>query len=258
MKGIAKKNFETGKLLLVATLLLSLNLVLQLFAVADTLDLSNGIELSGLGLTLTASYILSAVSMMIVLQEFFQVKTKIKGLIELNSVLNQTDESVQGNEVDAITSLDSPDDPSVINVEDEVFDDVELDENDEFEKLLDDELDDDLSDDLENEEENVLNSEPDADSETLDLALGKYKTKKLRFNEETGEMEPVMDDGSLQGLLDQAATESDESDQLAKLMEGSEVIQTLHDLEAIIEELKGKKRKPVDEAPVQEPSAPVP
>jgi len=228
--------------------------VLQLFAVADTLDLSNGIELSGLGLTLTISYILSAVCMIIVLQEFFQVKTKIKGLIELNTVLNQPEETVQGNEMDAITSLDNPEDPAVINVEDEVFDDLELDENEDFERLLDEELD----DDLENDPENNPVQEPDADSLTLDLALGKYKTKKLKFNEETGEMEPVMDDGALQGLLDQAATESDESDQLAKLMEGSEVIQTLHELEDIIEELKSKKSGTVNETPAQEPSAPVP
>jgi len=254
MKGIVKKNFEAGKLLLVVTLLLSLNLMLQLFAVADTLDLSNGLELSGLGLTLVASYILTAVSMIIVLQEFFQVKTKIKGLIELNTVLNRPEESVQGNEMDAITSLDNPDDPAVINVEDEVFDDLELDENEEFERLLDEELD----DDLENDPENNPVQEPDADSLTLDLALGKYKTKKLKFNEETGEMEPVMDDGALQDLLDQASTESDESDQLAKLMEGSEVIQTLHELEDIIEELKSKKSGTVNETPAQEPSAPVP
>ena len=254
MKGIVKKNFEAGKLLLVATLLLSLNLMLQLFAVADTIDLSNGLELSGLGLTLVASYILTAVSMIIVLQEFFQVKTKIKGLIELNTVLNRPEETVQGNEMDAITSLDNPDDPAVINVEDEVFDDLELDENEEFERLLDEELD----DDLENDPENNPVQEPDADSLTLDLALGKYKTKKLKFNEETGEMEPVMDDGALQDLLDQASTESDESDQLAKLMEGSEVIQTLHELEDIIEELKSKKSGTVNETPAQEPSAPVP
>jgi hypothetical protein len=254
MKGIVKKNFETGKLLLVATLLLSLNLVLQLFAVADTLDLSNGLELSGLGLTLTASYILTAVSMIIVLQEFFQVKTKIKGLIELNSVLNRTDESVQDKEVNAITSLVSSDVPTVINMADEVFDDIELDENEEFEKLLDDELD----DDLENEEENKSVQEPGLDPVTLDLALGKYKTRKLKFNEETGEMEPVIDDGALQDLLDQAAIESDESEQLAKLMEDSEVIKTLHELEDIVEELKNKKSGTVDESPVQEPSAPVP
>ena len=254
MKGIVKKNFEAGKLLLVATLLLSLNLMLQLFAVADTIDLSNGLELSGLGLTLVASYILTAVSMIIVLQEFFQVKTKIKGLIELNTVLNRPEETVQGNEMDAITSLDNPEDPAVINVEDEVFDDLELDENEDFERLLDEELD----DDLENDPEYNPVQEPDADSLTLDLALGKYKTKKLKFNEETGEMEPVMDDGALQGLLDQAATESDESDQLAKLMEGSEVIQTLHELEDIIEELKSKKSGTVNETPAQEPSAPVP
>jgi len=254
MKGIVKKNFEAGKLLLVATLLLSLNLMLQLFAVADTLDLSDGLELSGLGLTLVASYILTAVSMIIVLQEFFQVKTKIKGLIELNTVLNRPEETVQGNEMDAITSLDNPEDPAVINVEDEVFDDLELDENEEFERLLDEELD----DDLENDPENNPVQEPDADSLTLDLALGKYKTKKLKFNEETGEMEPVMDDGALQDLLDQASTESDESDQLAKLMEGSEVIQTLHELENIIEELKSKKSGTVNETPAQEPSAPVP
>jgi hypothetical protein len=254
MKGIVKKNFEVGKLLLVATLLLSLNLVLQLFAVADTLDLSNGLELSGLGLTLTASYILTSVSMIIVLQEFFQVKTKIKGLIELNLVPIRTDESVQNIEVDAITSLDIPNVPTVNDVEDEVFDDVELDEYEEFEKLLDEELD----DDLENEEEKDSIQEPEVDSVTLDLALGKYKTKKLKFNEETGEMEPVMDDGSFQDLLEQAATESDASEQLAKLMEDSEVIQTLHELEEIVEELKNKKSRTTDETPVQEPSAPVP
>ena len=87
MSKILKRKFEPGSLLLVATLLLSLTLVSQLFVMSESLDFSNGFKFSGVDLTLAASYVFTAVSMVIVINEFFQFKTKMKGLLTLNHMM---------------------------------------------------------------------------------------------------------------------------------------------------------------------------
>ena len=58
MSEILKRNFEPGRLLLVATLLLSLTLISQLYVISESMDFSNGVKLGGVELSLVASYLL--------------------------------------------------------------------------------------------------------------------------------------------------------------------------------------------------------
>ena len=76
MTEALKRNFEPGRLLLIATLLMSLTLISQLYVISESMDLSNGLQLNGVEMSLVASYLFTALSMVIVINEFFQFKTK--------------------------------------------------------------------------------------------------------------------------------------------------------------------------------------
>lgn len=232
MAEVVKRNFETGKLLLVAALLLSVNLIVQLFNLAGSLDVSNGISLSGEAIVSVTSYLLTAVSMIIVLQEFFQIKTKMKGLLALNALMER-------NPVPNHVSVDiQVDETSSLVTEEQVekpFDEIVVDDESEFDDLLNE---------LEGEE--LDETEEDATTETPELSedeeiMARYKTTKIKIDEETGEAEPLIDEGGLQDLIEQADLATEEAEQLAKIVAESEIIQTLNELETIVQELKAKK-----------------
>jgi hypothetical protein len=232
---IVKRNFDTGKLLLVAVLLLSINLVVQIFAVAETVEFDNGVQLSWLGASTAASYVLTSVSMIIVLQEFFQVKTKLRGLMALNALLEKPNtqpvqEAPLEEEVEEIPISESEEAVKEEQSEDSLEDLlVEVDEDEEFDSLLE-ELEDEMDDSA------LMPSIPiDED------LVQRYKTTKVKIDEETGEIEPIIDDGGLQELIEQADLASDEEQQLAKIVAESEIIQTLNELESIVKELKAKQ-----------------
>lgn len=235
-----KRNFDTGKLLLVAALLLSLNLIIQLFTVADSVDLSNGLKFSGMGATMTASYLLTAVSMIIVLKEFFRTKIKIKGLLVLNQHLERNPVSLVEGPLETVLGESitiTEEDGSPLNVPDETdpLDELVVDEDAEFDSLLD-ELD---------EEEAFDDSPGNPSLPPLDEEIiNRYKTTKIKIDDETGDVEPVFDDGGLQDLIEQADMSTEDDKQLAKIMAESEIIQTLNELEGIVQELKAKKAVP--------------
>jgi len=216
MSKILKRNFEPGRLLLVVTLLLSLNLISQLYVISESLDLSNGFQIDGVELSLAASYVFSALSMVIVINEFFQIKTKMKGLLELNQLIDKQPVTTVQESFSTVAVPDDlmlPQDPKL-----EVADAAEeIDEDLEFENLLEGELND-------NE---PVNRE----------ALAKYKTTKVKLEEETSKLEPILEDGELQNLFDEIEEESE----MDRLLAESEVIATLAELEELVEELKLKK-----------------
>ena len=199
-----------------ATLLLSLTLVSQLFVMSDSMDFSNGLKFSGMELSLAVSYVFTSVSMVIVINEFFQVKTKIKGLLALNQILSNKTPIVEQELFspepipDSILVSQEP----VLEVEEEK---EEIDEDLEFESLLETEF---------KEKEPI-------DSDTLD----KYKTTKVKLEEETNKLEPILKEGALQNLF----TEIEEEAEMNRLLAESEVIATLVELEELVEELKQKK-----------------
>ncbi len=233
MAEIVKRNFDAGKQLLVAVLLLSINLVIQLFAVADTVDMSNGVQFTGMGVNMAISYLLTAVCMIIVLQEFFQIKTKMRGLLALNALLDRYPTRPDNETVEEASSPDQERTETPVVDKEDPLEDLVLDDDEEFDSLLD-ELDDETEfDDVDSE---VVPSVPLEDD-----IMSKYRTSKLKIDDETGEMEPLIDEGGLQDLIEQADLATEEELQLAKIVAESEIIQTLNELEDIVQELKAKK-----------------
>ncbi len=234
-----KRNFDTGKKLLVAAILLSVNLVIQLFAVAETVDITDGVHFLGSSLTNTVSYILTAVSMIIVLQEFFQIKTKMRGLMALNTLLEKTPRpTTVTSGIEKPEILKSPlmigakDSLETVISENDTQTGLVIDDESEFDSLLD-ELD----------KEDAFDEVPGNPSlpPLGDDIMNRYRTTKLKIDDETGEVEPLMDDGGLQDLIEQADLATEEEQQLAKIVAESEIIQTLNELESIVQELKAKK-----------------
>ncbi|TFH17347.1 hypothetical protein E4H04_05170 [Candidatus Bathyarchaeota archaeon] len=211
MSKALKKNLEPGRLLLVVTLLMSLTLISQLYVISESVDLSNGLQFNGIELSLIASYLFTALSMVIVINEFFQVKTKMNGLYQLNKLISK-EPLIQHPEVQSIISVPDIEEPLL-----ESKLEVRLDEDIEFERLLEDEFDD----------PSIENSE----------TLGKYKTKKIKIDESSGAIEPLIKEGELQGVFDAI----DEESEMDRLMAESEVIATLSELQELVKELKQRK-----------------
>lgn len=209
MSDVLKRNFETGRLLLLATILLSVTLISQLYVISESMDLSNGLQFTGIEISLTVSYLFTAISMLMVINEFFQVKTKMKGLLALTNVLNNMDQS-EGVKQNKRVKNEPP------RIE------IELDE-------LDEEINEDL------EFENLLKEELD-ESPEKEEGPEKYKKTKIKI-EEDKQLEPLIEEAELQGIFDEIEEES-ETD---RLLAESEVIKTLSELEEIVEQLKSKQ-----------------
>jgi len=208
----------------VATLLLSMTLISQLYVMSESMDFSNGLQLDGVELSLAMSYVFSAISMVIVINEFFQIKTKMKGLLELNQLIDKTPVVEQvpvSTEIIPVNLMVSQE-PAYETVEIS----EEIDEDQEFENLL----------------ETEFTENKSVDGKTL----AKYRTKKVKLQEEmtkekleeeTHKLEPILEEGALQNMFDDLEEESEMDRMLAE----SEVIATLAELEELVEELRLKK-----------------
>jgi len=179
------------------------------------MDVSNGIQLGGVELSLAASYVFSAISMIIVISEFFQIKTKMKGLLELNHLIDRApvveQEPIATEIIPAGLMVSQEPEFEPVEISEE------LDEDQEFENLLETEF---------------TESEP-VDGKTL----AKYRTTKVKLEEETSKLEPILEEGTLQNMFDDLEEESEMDRMLAE----SEVIATLAELEELVEELRQKK-----------------
>jgi len=199
----------------VVTLLLSLTLISQLYVISESMDVSNGIQLGGVELSLAASYVFSAISMVIVINEFFQIKTKMKGLLELNQLIDRSpvveQEPILTEIIPANLMVSQEPEFEPVEISEEINEDQE------FENLLETEF---------------TESEP-VDGKTL----AKYRTTKVKLEEETKKLEPILEEGALQNMFDDLEEESEMDRMLAE----SEVIATLAELEELVEELRQKK-----------------
>lgn len=197
------------------TLLLSLTLISQLYVISESMDVSNGIQLGGVELSLAASYVFSAISMVIVINEFFQIKTKMKGLLELNQLIDRSpvveQEPILTEIIPANLMVSQEPEFEPVEISEEINEDQE------FENLLETEF---------------TESEP-VDGKTL----AKYRTTKIKLEEETKKLEPILEEGALQNMFDDLEEESEMDRMLAE----SEVIATLAELEELVEELRQKK-----------------
>jgi len=91
--------YGPGGWLLVAGVMLSFVLMLQLYTINETVDVTSLDSLMGrnmAGLMLVASYLLTTVAMLIVVSEFFQTRKRIEGLMALPDVINRVEELQAG------------------------------------------------------------------------------------------------------------------------------------------------------------------
>jgi hypothetical protein len=243
MSESIRRNFEPGRWLLVSGVMLSVVLMLQLYAINETVDISSIDSLLGdnyVGMLLIASYVLTTVAMVTVVVEYFSVKKKVDGLLALTQVLNVIEDlqypgrpgEVDPEEVQMVR-------PAAygLDEEEELYESESLQEiraMDPMERaygLLDEE------DGAAEEPGDVVNLE-DEGNKTIEVKTMEDDADDLEPEEEEPEPSPEA------GLAEEKASQMGvEEDEVEGMLEQSEVISTLSELERVVEELKTNKPK---------------
>jgi len=248
MSDLIRSNFEPGRWLLVSGVILSVVLMLQLYAINETVDVSSIDGMLGenfMGMLLIASYLLTTVAMITVVVEYFSVKKKVDGLLALTQVLN------------IIEDLQYPDNPKEIDAEDvqrarpqsssldeeenlfepETFKEVKT--MDPLEKAFD------ALDDEEEASDKLPDAVPSGDDgyKTIEVKIMEDETEEEidhpDESEEASEPEPLPEVNVIEGLAKQDVEETE--DEVEVMLQQSEVISTLTELERVVEELRTKK-----------------
>jgi hypothetical protein len=242
MSESIRRNFEPGRWLLVSGVMLSVVLMLQLYAINETVDISSIDSLLGddyVGMLLIASYVLTTVAMVTVVVEYFSVKKKVDGLLALTQVLNVIEDlqypgrprEVETDDVQVVR-------PSAygLDEEEELYESESLQEiraMDPMERaygLLDEE------EEAAEELGEVVNLE-DEGYETIEVKAMEDDADDLERPEEP---EPSPEAGLAEEQARQMGVEEDE---VEGMLGQSEVISTLSELERVVEELKTTKPK---------------
>jgi hypothetical protein len=241
-----RRNFEPGRWLIAAGLILSVVLMLQLYAINETVDIESIdtlLEGNTVGLLLIVSYVLTTVAMLAVVSEFFKVRKRIDGLLALTQLLDrieslQTTRPVPSAFLPASTPMEAPPVVQAIKLEEEKPE--------------------------EEPDELLLEGEPVAKPEIMEKdatpAAVKGEGEILTDNDRASykKIEVKLDDGSNQprAALAEEDTDLDAMDEMAQqrffdedkvdedvdvMLKQSEVISTLNELERVVEELKSKK-----------------
>jgi len=246
MSDLIRSNFEPGRWLLVSGVILSVVLMLQLYAINETVDVSSIDGMLGenfMGLLLIASYLLTTVAMITVVVEYFSVKKKVDGLLALTQVLN------------VIEDLQYPDKPKEIDAEDVQMARPQSSSLDEEENLFEPETFKEVKtmDPLEQAFDALDDEEEASDKlpEAVPSSDDGYKTIEVRImeeaidhpdeSEEASEPEPLPEVNVIEGLAKQDVEETE--DEVEGMLQQSEVISTLTELERVVEELRTKKPK---------------
>lgn len=248
MSDLIRSNFEPGRWLLVSGVILSVVLMLQLYAINETVDVSSIDSMLGenfMGMLLIASYLLTTVAMITVVVEYFSVKKKVDGLLALTQVLN------------IIEDLQYPDKPKEIDAEDVQMARPRSSSLDEEENLFEpetfkevktmDPLEQafDALDDEEGASDKLPEAVPSGDDgyKTIELKIMEEETEEEidhpDESEEASEPEPLPEVNVIEGLAKQGVEETE--DEVELMLQQSEVISTLTELERVVEELKTKK-----------------
>lgn len=237
-----RSNFEPGRWLLVSGVILSVVLMIQLYAINETVDVSSIDSMLGenfMGLLLIASYLLTTVAMITVVLEYFSVKKKVDGLLALTQVLN------------LIEHLQYPAKPRKIDAEEVPMARPQSFNLDEEEDLFKPEVLQEVKtmDSLEqafaalDDEEGVSDKLPEAAPsgddgyKAIEVKMMEEEMDHLDESEESSEPEPLPEVNVIKGLAKQDV-EEDEG-----MLQQSEVISTLTELERVVEELRTKKPK---------------
>jgi hypothetical protein len=240
MSELIRKNFEPGRWLLVSGVILSVVLMLQLYVINETVDISSIESILGdnyVGMLLIASYILTTVVMVTVVIEYFTVRKKVDGLLALTEVLN------------VIEDLQYPGRPGSVESDDVQMarppayglgEEEELYETEPFRAMDPMEQAGVLTEDGEGAAEEPGEAATFED-EVYETIEGKALEDETDDLEEPLELEPEPLPEA--GLVKDQAMEGDEEDEVEGMLGESEVISTLSELERVVEELKTKKPK---------------
>lgn len=241
---LIRSNFKPGRWLLVSGVMLSVVLMLQLYAINETVDVSSIDSMLGenfIGLLLMASYMLTTVAMIMVVLEYFSVKKKVDGLLALTEVLN------------LIEDLQYPAKPRGIDAEKVSMARPQSFNLDGEQNLFEPEISKTVKtlDTLEqafaalDDEEGVSDKLPEAvplgddGLKTIEVKIMEGEMDHLDEFEEASEPEPLPEVNGIRRL----AKQSVEEDEVEGMLQQSEVISTLTELERVVEELRTKKPK---------------
>lgn len=244
MSDLIRRNFEPGRWLLVSGIMLSVVLMLQLYAINETVDVSSIESMLGenyMGVLLIISYLLTTVAMITVLLEYFSVKKKVDGLLALTEVLNLIEDlqypakprkkdakevsmaRPQSFNLDGEQNLFEPEISKTVKT---------LDTLEQAFAALDDE---------EGVSDNLPEAIPSGDDglKTIEVKIMEDEMDHLDESEEASESEPITEVNGIERLAKQGV----EEDEVEGMLQQSEVISTLTELERVVKELRIKKPK---------------
>jgi len=239
-----RRNFEPGRWLLVSGVMLSVVLMLQLYAINETVDISSIDSILGdnyVGMLLIASYLLTTIAMVTVVIEYFSVKKKVDGLLALTEVLN----IIEDLQFPAKPGEADPDDVQMIRPRSYGLEEEEdLYESDSLQEVRAMDLD---------RAYGLLEEGDENSEEPSEVVPGDdegYQSIEVRLMEDERES-PVSEEVAPEPLPDVDVAEEratregvdEEEDEVEGMLKQSEVISTLSELERVVDELKTKKPK---------------
>jgi hypothetical protein len=236
-----RRVYEPGRWLLVAGVILSVVLMLQLYAINETVDIGSIDTLLGrnmTGLMLVVSYLLTTMAMLVVVSEYFQTKKRMDGLFALTDLLDRLQE---------LQAAGPPRAPAQTTV-------AETMPSKAPQKVVEPLVD--APEELTTPEQTppaAMEAEaqtgPATDSAVAELKKDgvSYKTIEVKVNADEAPLseepkEEELDFDEIDELSQQRFLNADEDEEkVDELLKHSEVISTLNELERVVEELKSKK-----------------
>jgi len=239
-----RNNFEPGRWLLAAGLILSVVLMFQLYAINETVDMGSLDALLGgntLGLLLVVSYLLTTVAMLAVVSEFFKVRKRIDGLLALTQLLDKI-EDLQAPQAPRPAPLPVPapiEAPSVVQA-------IKM-----VEEKPEEELDDVLLEDSLGDKPEIVEEAAQAAAESEGKLISErdqlgYRKIELKLDDEALQpraalAEEEIDFDAVGEMAQQRFLDDDVDETVDMMLKQSEVLSTLNELERVVEELKSKR-----------------
>lgn len=248
MSDLIRRNFEPGRWLLVSGVMLSVVLMLQLYAINETVDVSSVDSMLGenlVGVLLIVSYLLTTVAMITVVVEYFSVKKKVDGLLALTQVLNIIEDlqyPAKPREIDAEDAPMARPPSFSLDGEEDLFEPETLKEVKTMGSL---ERSFAALDDGEEVSDKLPEAVPSGDDgyKAVEVKIMEDETEdEMDHPDESGEAsepEPLPEVNVTEGLAKQGVEET--KDEVEVMLQQSEVISTLTELERVVDELKTKK-----------------
>lgn len=237
-----RRVYEPGRWLLVAGVILSVVLMLQLYAINETVDIGSIDTLLGrnmTGLMLVVSYLLTTMAMLVVVSEYFQTKKRMEGLFALTDLLDRVHElqATSGSSravAQTIVAEAMPSKASQKVVEPLVDTPMEL-TTPELIPLTNIEVE--------------AQTGPVTDNAVTELKKegAIYKTIEVKVDADKTPLseepkEEELDFDEIDELAQQRFLNADEDEEkVNEMLKHSEVISTLNELEKVVEELKSKR-----------------